>query len=147
MAQCGALLFWFTWILLVSGLGISLICWGCAAADAYNGWGKPVANSIAAAIFTVGFVFICIPQYFSAIKRSPVAARYVVRMSAVCASVAFLAAIVYPIVEYSRNETNPPGIEILGAVSYTIIGLLFLLNRRMNTQWLKTMTESNQNAN
>ena len=118
---------------------LTVVLFGCAIGDAINGWGKPVANTIAGLVSAFVFGVICIPQCFSVFRRSEKATLLVMRICIIGIFIAGATAIIYPIMEY-RLDFSPPGAEILGAIFYTSIALLFVVNRHLHKRWLGVIT-------
>ena len=87
----------------------------------------------------VVFGAICIPQYYSVVRRSLPAARAVLKLCAAGAMIAGTTAIAYPIVEH-RLDFSPPGFELLGAVFYSLVALLFLANGLLHKRWIETIS-------
>ena len=136
-------LLWFGSAALIGiGLVLTLTLFGCAIADAINGWGQPLANAFGGVVVATIFGILGVPQYYSVFKRSPRAAVLVQRICVVGFIIAAATAVIYPIAEYHLSN-SPAGFEILGAVFYSFLAFLFMFNRWMQKKWLRIINPPN----
>ena len=111
--------------------------------DIVNGWTDNLAVEVTVAlVFTLVLGLICIPQYFSVFRRSLKWARIASWISIAGIFIGLTAAVIYPIAEYNM-DFSPPGFEILGAISYSVVAALFFANRWLHRNWIEQLQRVN----
>ena len=138
-------LYWFSMAVVWLGGLLWLTVAGSVTTDLVNGYGSsPRLQVIVLISFTIGLGAICIPQFLSVFKRSARFAQVVRWVSIVGVVIGVAAAVIYPIVEY-KLDFSPPGMEIIGAISYSAVAALFWLNWRLHRDWIAVLA-GNVNA-
>ena len=136
------ILFWFSPAIVVLGFILWLAVVGSVAVDIVNGYGSdPQLAATVAILFTIGLGMICIPQFFSVFRRSLRFAKLVTWISIAGIVIGLAAAVVYPIVEFNY-DFSPPGFEVLGAISYSIVAGLFAVNFWLHRSWKSTLIQN-----
>ena len=138
------MLYWFSMAVVWLGGLLWLIVVGSLTTDLVNGYGSnPRLQVIVLISFTIGLVAICIPQFLSVFRRSARFAQIVCWVSIAGVVIGLATAVIYPIVEY-KLDFSPPGMEIIGAVSYSVVAALFWLNWRLHRDWRSVLAPNDK---